>query len=974
MRNYYLKGSEWNKWDLHVHTPASLLYNEFGDNWDFYVQNLFRAAIKENIAAIGITDYYFIDGYKKIKTEYLLKDQKLHELFAQDEIEKIKRILVFPNIELRINKLVIGREKDLHWNRKVNYHILFSDEINPEDIEENFINQLQFEDIGNGENATQKRTLTKRNLTELGARLKKEQAEFTSFNPIQIGMLCASVDDKEIVDILGQQQSQFKGRYLLALPADEDLSQISWTSQGHLSRKVLYQKSHIVLSANPGTIEFSLGQRHSSIEKFKEEFGNPKPCLWGSDAHSYDKLFKTDGERNTWVKANPTFEGLKQVVYEPEDRVRIQRNIPEEKTPYLVIDKVRFIDKSPNSTFQTEWIEFNQNLNTIIGGKSSGKSLLLYHLAKAIDKEQVERKTSLIKTNDYREFMTKNPFDLKVMWQSGDIDLLSSPVQGNSQITYIPQLYINHLAEDNGIQQLTELIESILKQNANYKQFVEQTYSKIQDHKCAISEAIDERLLHFGNYKNILAEKNAVGTKDKVNEEIKRLSGTIEVLKKESGFTDSQSNEYMSLTNKINAVKKYNLNAENTIKSLNSYGSFISEELISFQSTSEKRLLEYNTNSLEEYLLRETNDRVIKFLNENKSLLIERIQLLTTRLEQKIGNYNARLSELEIKIKPFQLIIKNQELLAKLNEEIKQQNIKLAQIEKFDKELGGIVEKGKRARDAIFFHYRNLFECYKSINSELKKPEYFQIDKEIRLESKLVFDCENFTKFTFLFDNRVRLNSYFLRIFDENNDFIYQEDTHVDAIATIFNELKNGENKNIKLKSNVNATDLFYKLLDDYFKIEYRIIYKSDNIIEMSPGKRGLVLLQLILHISNASHPILIDQPEENLDNRTVYDELKQFVKKKKCERQIIITTHNANLVVSTDAENIVVANQSGQQAGKDKKEFCFEYVNGALENSFIDETETGILYKYGIKEHVCDILEGGKEAFQKREIKYGFI
>ena len=85
------------------------------------------------------------------------------------------------------------------------------------------------------------------------------------------------------------------------------------------------------------------------------------------------------------------------------------------------------------------------------------------------------------------------------------------------------------------------------------------------------------------------------------------------------------------------------------------------------------------------------------------------------------------------------------------------------------------------------------------------------------------------------------------------------------------------------------------------------------------------------------------------------------------------MVTHNANLVVSTDAETIIVANQSGQQVGQDKKEYVFEYVTGSLENTFIDESQSGILYKFGIKEHVCDILEGGKEAFKEREKKYGF-
>jgi ABC-type cobalamin/Fe3+-siderophores transport system ATPase subunit len=140
----------------------------------------------------------------------------------------------------------------------------------------------------------------------------------------------------------------------------------------------------------------------------------------------------------------------------------------------------------------------------------------------------------------------------------------------------------------------------------------------------------------------------------------------------------------------------------------------------------------------------------------------------------------------------------------------------------------------------------------------------------------------------------------------------------------------------------------------------------------MSPGKKGLVLLKLHLSLQQAKYPILIDQPEDNLDNRTVFQELKDFIKTKKIQRQIIIVTHNANLVVATDAEQIIVANQKGQN-GTEEQEYRFEYVTGALEYSFESKSDKGILYDKGIKEHVCEILEGGKEAFKKRDEKYGF-
>jgi hypothetical protein len=86
--------------------------------------------------------------------------------------------------------------------------------------------------------------------------------------------------------------------------------------------------------------------------------------------------------------------------------------------------------------------------------------------------------------------------------------------------------------------------------------------------------------------------------------------------------------------------------------------------------------------------------------------------------------------------------------------------------------------------------------------------------------------------------------------------------------------------------------------------------------------------------------------------------------------------THDANLVVLTDAENVIVSNQDGQQINRENEKYRFEYIAGSLENSFRlieSETRLGILKSCGIREHVCDILEGGELAFKKREEKYGF-
>ena len=101
-----------------------------------------------------------------------------------------------------------------------------------------------------------------------------------------------------------------------------------------------------------------------------------------------------------------------------------------------------------------------------------------------------------------------------------------------------------------------------------------------------------------------------------------------------------------------------------------------------------------------------------------------------------------------------------------------------------------------------------------------------------------------------------------------------------------------------------------------------------------------------------------------------------RFIKEKKVDRQIITVTHNANIVLGGDAELVIVANQDGKNAPN--KQYRFEYRGGSIENNFPvydnGEIVPGILNCKGIQEHICEILEGGEQAFALRQHKYRFI
>ena len=118
----------------------------------------------------------------------------------------------------------------------------------------------------------------------------------------------------------------------------------------------------------------------------------------------------------------------------------------------------------------------------------------------------------------------------------------------------------------------------------------------------------------------------------------------------------------------------------------------------------------------------------------------------------------------------------------------------------------------------------------------------------------------------------------------------------------------------------------------------------------MSPGTRANYLLEYIA-FNETEKPLLIDQPEDNIDNSTIYNQLTKWFRSLKMKRQVIVVTHDANVVVNSDSENVIICNQIQDNQ--------FTYSYGALE--------------YGDNlDKVSKILDGGKEAIERRLLKYG--
>ena len=147
----------------------------------------------------------------------------------------------------------------------------------------------------------------------------------------------------------------------------------------------------------------------------------------------------------------------------------------------------------------------------------------------------------------------------------------------------------------------------------------------------------------------------------------------------------------------------------------------------------------------------------------------------------------------------------------------------------------------------------------------------------------------------------------------------------------------------------------FYNLLFslDYVGVEFNLNYSGRDLMELSPGERGIVLLIFYLALNKGEEPIIIDQPEDNLDNESVYKKLVPSIKEAKKRRQVIIVTHNPNIAVACDAEQVI-------HCEIDKLRNQITYSSGSIENGII-------------RQKIIDVLEGTKPAFELRSKKYIF-
>ena len=695
-----------------------------------------------------------------------------------------------------------------------------------------------------------------------------------------------------------------------------------------------------------------------------------------SDARSLRDLGRCDQDDNfLWIKADPTFEGLKQIIYEPEQRIFVGPQKPEEKKSYFVIDKVRFLDNTSDAKFGSESIEINQNLTTIIGGKSTGKSLLLYYMAKTIDREEVKNRTADSGVPVKYDFDASVDFNFEVTWKDGQRTLLRVPDGATEdeskerKILYIPQKYLNTLSEANikSREALNEFVLNVILQEPTIREKYEETVQEIKVKVKSIPTEIGELFSDRDDIKKTEEELKQTGDEKGIESYIQPLQKQADDIKAKSGLSEEQLKQYEDLVTKEKDITTQVSNLEEDKKTIKNLNTSLVSQVDGLRTMADEYEAYLNDAEIKAKFKIELKV-VDSFAPNVKSATTN----LVTAIDTKITTYNAELIKIKAELAPLLAKVKLQSELQEKTDAIKKEQQKLNEIAIKRNNLKTKKASYKKKADGVIDSYKLIVAKHEGLRNEFKKFE--SKFGEITLGVHVSFNDDVFNSDVVKeYINKNDLKRVIVEA-EWGDEFVYKYDPakHLANMTTVFEGLIEGTINTVK---NRQPKDAVAKLLENYFYLDFRIFYKNDSLDKMSPGKKGLVLLQLLINLSDEEWPILLDQPEDDLDNRSVYDDLVDFLKKKKLQRQIVIVTHNPNLVVGADAEETVVANQSGQEVGRENKKFRFEYVSGALENTFELEAteEPAILYRKGIRQHVCEILEGGQEAFQKREQKYSF-
>ena len=466
MTQRWPRGSEWRKWDLHLHAPLTKLNDQFriddGNVWDEYCRRLHDS----DVCAFGITDYFSADTYFTTLAEYRKRYKDSGKVF-------------FPNVELRTGDVVNSAQEE------VNVHLVFNPfRRNCDDKIRHFLQSLKT-------NKTEGRERRHVRASDLSKARHFEEAT-TTREFIREALAESYGRDADLLDCL-----------LIITAANNDGIRPNRGKKRKLLITDEIDKFSNAFFGSSVNVDYFLDQKRSEEET---EYFDAKPVLSGSDAHSFDdlsmklgKIVHQLGERvlePTWIKGDLTFEGLKQIVFEPHNRVHIgeepeiERRVRQHKTKYIDALHVTSIDGyqwQHGIWFRNEQIPLGRELVAIIGNKGSGKSAVTDIMGLLGNSHNQTSKNPKTNTEQLFSFLNNEKFLKKgcakhfvgtLVWYDGEPNrkLLDADVDRNlpEKVEYLPQKYLEricaNIADDEFRTTLNEVIFRYVKPQHRYGQ------------------------------------------------------------------------------------------------------------------------------------------------------------------------------------------------------------------------------------------------------------------------------------------------------------------------------------------------------------------------------------------------------------------------------------------------------------------------------------------------------------------------
>jgi hypothetical protein len=335
-------------------------------------------------------------------------------------------------------------------------------------------------------------------------------------------------------------------------------------------------------------------------------------------------------------------------------------------------------------------------------------------------------------------------------------------------------------------------------------------------------------------------------------------------------------------------------------------------------------------------------DSEIKNLNEDKKAKEKELQGIITKL------------------KPLKEKVEKHKTILELTEKLKEKEKVKQDIIKFSEEKNKLSEDYTAKKNTLVDKYLRFNSEYKNFNIKIENLEFSTFN--------IISDFNSADFLNFLEDNINYHNSIPFKeegiakdkkkyeqankLFKQPNDFKFNEE----IFKNVLKQLLTGILANsLLLKTRKDEEAVLSELFKNRFKINYLKSITKDGtyFYDMSDGEKMIALLEFIFKFDDYNYPIMLDQPEDDLDVRAISKYIVDFLRKQKIKRQIFIVSHNANLVVCGDSEEIVVAEK--------KKKNYFEYNTGSIENN-------------KIRKEIIEVLEGGEEAIRKRKNKLGIF